>query len=353
MTAADIPWLTIAEAADLIHDRRLSPVEYVEALYARSDKYDSQLNSYIRITRDIATQEARRAEAEIAGGTYRGPLHGIPYGLKDIVDYAGVPTTGHSKLLQENIPDRDAVVTDKLKDAGSVLLGKMATLEFALGGPSFDLPWPPARNPWDRDYFTGGSSSGSAAAVAAGFMPAALGTDTGGSVRGPASLCGLVGMKPTYGRVSRTGVLPLSYSLDTVGPLTRTVEDNAVLLNAISGHDPRDAASADVAQPDFTTGLRTGVRGLRVGVIRHFYTRDMEAHPEVIRGFEAAVDVLRKLGAQVREMELHESAPRARPRRQRPGPRRRRRGSSARRPPRRCSGAAPGPPARRSPPRGW
>ncbi len=304
MTAADLPWLTIAEAASLIRDRELSPVEYVEALYARSDRLDARLHSYIRVTRDIAMREAKRAEAEIAGGTNRGPLHGMPYGLKDIVDYAGVPTTAHSRLLQDNVPDRDATVTARLKEAGGALLGKMATHEFALGGPSFDLPWPPPRNPWNTDYFTGGSSSGSAAAVAAGFMPAALGSDTGGSVRGPASLCGLVGMKPTYGRVSRTGVLPLAYSLDTVGPLTRTVEDSALVLNAIAGHDPRDIASADVTQPDFTADLQAGVRGLRVGVVRHFYTRDIEADPEVLRGIEDAVDVLARLGAHVQEMQL-------------------------------------------------
>lgn len=304
MTASDLAWLTIAEAADLIRDRRLSPVEYVDALYARSDSFDTHIHSYLRLTRDIALRSAKRAEAEIAGGSYRGPLHGVPYGLKDVIDYAGVPTTAHSRLLEGNVPDRHATVTAKLEEAGGVLLGKMATHEFALGGPSFDLPWPPPRNPWDRDYFTGGSSSGSAAAVAAGFLPAALGTDTGGSVRGPASLCGLVGMKPTYGRVSRAGVIPLAYSLDTVGPLTRTVEDNALVLNAIAGHDPRDHASTRVAQPDFTAGLRLGVRGLRVGVIRHFYTKDMEADREVASAVDDAVDVLATLGAQMRELEL-------------------------------------------------
>ena len=292
MTAPDLAWLTIAGAASLIRDRKLSPVEYVEALYARSDTLDKQVKSYLCVTRDVAMHEAKRAEAEIAQGTYKGPLHGIPYGLKDIFDYAGVPTTAHSRLLKDNVPDRDATVTAKLKEAGTVLLGKMATHEFALGGPSFDLPWPPPRNPWNLDYFTGGSSSGSAAAVAAGFMPAALGSDTGGSIRGPASLCGLVGMKPTYGRVSRAGVVPLAHSLDTAGPLTRTVEDSALVLNAIAGHDPRDVASADVARPDFTSALRAGARGLRVGVVRHFYTRDIEPDAEVLQGVEDAVDVL-------------------------------------------------------------
>ena len=304
MSTADLAWLTIAQAASLIRDRELSPVEYVEALYARSDAYDNQLQSYLRVTRDIAISEAKQAEQEIAAGAYRGPMHGIPYGLKDIIDYAGVPTTAHSKILEHNVPDRDATVTTRLREAGGVLMGKMATHEFAIGGPSFDLPWPPARNPWDRDYFTGGSSSGSGAAVAAGFMPAALGSDTGGSVRNPASLCGLVGMKPTYGRVSRAGVVPLSFTLDTVGPLTRTVEDNAIVLNMIAGPDPRDIASAQLTPPDFTTDLRKGVQGLRVGVIRHFYTRDMEAQPDVTQAVEDAVELLGGLGAQVSEMQL-------------------------------------------------
>ena len=300
----DLAWMGIAEASALMRERRLSPVEYVEALFRRADALDGRLHSYIRPTREIALRSAREAESEIAAGRHRGMLHGIPYGLKDIIDCAGVPTTAHSRILEGNVPDRDAAVTEKLAAAGCVLMGKMATHEFALGGPSFDLPWPPPRNPWSTDRFTGGSSSGSAAAVAAGLLPAALGTDTGGSVRGPASLCGLVGMKPTYGRVSRRGVFPLAYSLDTVGPLTRTVEDNALLLTAIAGHDPRDPGSAQVPVPDFAAGLDAGVRGLRVGVIRHFYAEDMEADPEVSGAVEEAVEVLAGLGAEVRELRL-------------------------------------------------
>jgi len=301
----DLHWLTITEAAPLIRDRKLSPVEYAEALYARAERLDGGLNAYLRPMRESALAEARKAEQEIAGGTYRGPMHGVPYGLKDIIDYAGVPTTAHSKILADNVAQEDATVTARLKDAGAVMLGKLATHEFAIGGPCFDLPWPPARNPWDRSRFTGGSSSGSGAAVAAGFMPAALGSDTGGSVRNPASLCGLVGMKPTYGRVSRAGVVPLAFSLDTVGPLTRTVEDNAILLNLLAGSDPRDPASAQLPAPDFTSELRSGARGLRVGVVRHFYTRDMEAHPDVARGVDDAARVFESLGAEVKEVNLH------------------------------------------------
>lgn len=301
---SELAWLSLTGAAALIRERRLSPVEYTEALFARADRIDPQINAYLRVTRETAIEEARHAEEEIIGGIYRGPMHGMPYGLKDIIDYAGVPTTAHSKLLADNVPGSDAGVTSLLKQAGGVMLGKLATHEFALGGPSFDLPWPPARNPWNRLHFTGGSSSGSGAAVAAGLMPMALGTDTAGSIRNPASMCGVVGMKPTYGRVSRSGVVPLAFSLDTIGPLTRTVEDNAIVLNLISGHDRRDAASIRGPRPDFTADLHRGARGLRVGVIRHFYTRDMQADPEVVRGVEDAVGVLEGLGAQVREIEL-------------------------------------------------
>ena len=300
----DLAWMGITEASSLMRGRELSPVEYVEALFRRADALDNRLHAYIHPTREIALRSAREAEAEIAAGRYRGTLHGIPYGLKDIIDYAGVPTTAHSRLLEGNVPDRDAAVTERLTAAGCVLMGKMATHEFALGGPSWDLPWPPPRNPWNTDHFTGGSSSGSAAAVAAGLLPAALGTDTGGSVRGPASLCGIVGMKPTYGRVSRRGVFPLAFTLDTVGPLTRTVEDNALLLTAIAGHDPLDPASARVPVPDFAADLGAGVRGLRVGLIRHFYAKDMVADPEVSGAVEEAVEVLAGLGAEARELQL-------------------------------------------------
>lgn len=300
----DLHWLTLTEASALIRDRKLSPVEYTEALYARADRLDPLLNTYILQTRESALAEARHVEQEIASGKYRGPLHGVPYGLKDIIDYAGVPTTAHSRVLQDNVAQRDATVTARFKDAGAVMLGKLATHEFAIGGPSFDLPWPPARNPWNRKHFTGGSSSGSGAAVAAGLMALALGTDTGGSVRNPASLCGLVGMKPTYGRVSKAGVVPLAFSLDTVGPLTRTVEDSAIALNVMAGHDPADTSSIRAAAPDFTSALRAGAKGLRVGVIRHFYTRDMEADPEMAAAIDDAAGVLDALGAEVREITL-------------------------------------------------
>jgi aspartyl-tRNA(Asn)/glutamyl-tRNA(Gln) amidotransferase subunit A len=300
----ELAWLPLVEVATLIRERRLSPIEYAEALYAHANRIDPQINAYLRLTRETAMEEAHRAEEQIIGGTYYGAMHGMPYGLKDIIDYAGVPTTAHSRLLSDNVPSRDASVTSLLKRAGGVMLGKLATHEFAFGGPSFDLPWPPARNPWNRKHFPGGSSSGSGAAVAAGFMPMALGTDTAGSIRNPASMCGVVGMKPTYGRVSRSGVLPLAFSLDTIGPLTRTVEDNALVLNIIAGHDVRDAASIRSPRPDFTSDLRRGVKGLRIGVIRHFYTRDMQADLNITSGVEDAIGVLESLGAEVSEIEL-------------------------------------------------
>ncbi len=288
----DFAYLTIAEASALIRDRKISPVEYAQALLARIDKLDPKLNAFLRQTPDIAMADARRAEEEIGKGDWKGPLHGVPYGLKDIIDYEGLPTTGHSKILIDNIAKADAPVAAKLRAAGGVLLGKMSTHEFAIGGPCFDLPWPPARNPWNPGHHPGGSSSGSGSALASGLMPAALGTDTGGSVRNPASCCGIVGMKATYGRTSRRGVLPLSFSLDHVGPMTRTVEDNAILLNIIAGYDAGDPGSAAVDAPDFTADLGKGVKGMKIGVIRHFYTRDEEADPEMAKSIEDALKVL-------------------------------------------------------------
>jgi aspartyl-tRNA(Asn)/glutamyl-tRNA(Gln) amidotransferase subunit A len=300
----DFAYLTIAEASNLLRDRKISPVEYTQALLDRIGAHDGKLNAFLRLTPDIALADARRAEEEISRGDWRGPLHGIPYGLKDIIDYEGLPTTGHSRILQDNVAKSDATVTARLRAAGAVFMGKLSTHEFAIGGPSFDLPWPPARNPWTRDHHPGGSSSGSGAALAAGFLPAALGTDTGGSVRNPASMCGIVGLKATYGRTSRRGVLPLSYSLDHVGPMTRTVEDNAILLNVIAGHDPQDPASARVDAPDFTDGLEKGVKGLKIGLIRHFYTRDQDADREMAKSVDAAAALLAELGAEVREIEV-------------------------------------------------
>jgi aspartyl-tRNA(Asn)/glutamyl-tRNA(Gln) amidotransferase subunit A len=301
---SELAFLTIAEAAELVRSRKLSPVEYTTALLARIERIEPKLHAFVRLTPERALEAARSAESEIAAGRYRGSFHGIPYGLKDIVDAVGLPTTGHSKILIDNVAGVDASIVAKLRAAGAILLGKLSTHEFAIGGPSFDLPWPPARNPWHLDYFPGGSSSGSGVGLAAGCFPAAIGTDTGGSIRNPASLCGIVGMKPTYGLVSRRGVLPLSFALDHVGPMTRTVRDNALMLQLIAGHDERDPASADTVIPDYTAELDRGVRGLKIGVIRHFYTKDVEADPEQVAALETAIEAFAKQGALISEITL-------------------------------------------------
>src|SRR5262245_36591211 len=225
-------YLTIAEAARLIARKELSPVELVDSRLDRINRFDDRLHSFIRVLADAARRDAKAAETEIAAGRYRGPLHGIPIGLKDIYETAYVATTGHSKVMQDHVPKADAFSVKRLRDAGAIVVGKLATHEFALGGPSFDLPWPPARNPWDTARFTGGSSSGTGAAVAAGLVLGGTGSDTGGSIRGPSAYCGLAGIKPTYGLISRMGILPLSFSLDHAGPLAWTAEDSAIMLPA-------------------------------------------------------------------------------------------------------------------------
>lgn len=295
---------TIADAARLIETRALSPVELTRQCLERIARYDGILHSFIRVTEERALTDARAAETAIARGDYRGPLHGIPIGLKDIFNTRGIATTAHSRHLEHHVPDEDATSVRLLRDAGTVLMGKLATHEFALGGPSFDLPWPPARNPWNLEHFTGGSSSGTGAAVAAGLILGGTGSDTGGSIRTPAAYCGLAGIKPTYGRVSTCGVLPLAFSLDTVGVLAWTAEDCAILLGAIAGADPRDPASAARAVPDFRAELDLGVAGLRIGVVRRFYEDENPAGDATRAGIETALETLRSAGALVRDVTL-------------------------------------------------
>jgi len=297
-------FLTIAEADALIGKRELSPVELVESRLARIERLDGKLNSFIRVLREPALAAARAAEAEIMAGKRRGPLHGIPIGLKDIYETKGVPTTGHSRILIEHVPRQDATSVRRLTDAGAIVLGKLATHEFAFGGPSFDLPWPPARNPWDTSRFTGGSSSGTGAAVAAGLVLGGTGSDTGGSIRGPAALCGLAGLKPSYGRISRAGILPLAFSLDHAGPMVWTAEDCAIMLQVMAGHDPADPASADRAVPNYRAALSGDVKGLRIGLIRHFYESDNPADEATRQGIATAVKVFEDLGCSVRELRL-------------------------------------------------
>jgi aspartyl-tRNA(Asn)/glutamyl-tRNA(Gln) amidotransferase subunit A len=296
--------LTIAQAARLIETRELSPVELLDSRLERISRFDGRLNSFIRVLADDARKEARAAEAEIAAGRYRGPLHGVPIGLKDIYETEGVPTTGHSKVMQDHVPKADAFSVTRLRAAGAVVVGKLATHEFAFGGPSFDLPWPPARNPWNTDCFTGGSSSGTGAAVAAGLVLGGTGSDTGGSIRGPAAYCGLAGIKPTYGLISRMGILPLGFSLDHAGPMAWTAEDCAIMLQAMAGHDPADPASANVPIPDYRAGLPGGVKGLRIGLIRHFYERDNEANTATRQAIDAAARKYAELGCTVRDIAL-------------------------------------------------
>lgn len=300
----ELPWLTIAETQQLYLHRKLSPVELVTALLARIDKLDPQLNVFIRLDAEGALAAARSAEHEITAGRARGPLHGIPVGIKDIIDVGGIPTTCHSKILLGNVAASDAPAVASLRAAGAIILGKLSTHEFAFGGPSFDLPFPPARNPWDRTRHPGGSSSGSGAGVTAGFFPAALGTDTAGSIRNPASACGCVGLKPTYGRVSRRGAFPLAFSLDHVGPLTRTVADAALILETIAGYDPADPGSENWPRPALGAALGQTVRGLRVGFVRHFHESDMPANPEVTAALDTAASLLAKEGAELRDVTL-------------------------------------------------
>jgi aspartyl-tRNA(Asn)/glutamyl-tRNA(Gln) amidotransferase subunit A len=301
---ADLHFMTIAEAAKLIGARKLSPVELTQSCLRRIEALDGQINAFITLTGERALAQATRAEAETAAGRYRGPMHGIPFGLKDLYATAGILTTGNSKVCANHVPTEDAAAAAKLYQAGAVLLGKLGASEFAHGGPAFDAPWPPARNPWNPEHITGGSSSGSAAAVAAGFMPGALGSDTGGSVRVPAGMCGTVGLKPTYGLVSRHGVIPYSFSFDHCGPLAWTVEDCAIMLGAIAGYDARDSGSVDRPVPDYRAALEPDLLGVRVGVVWHFWEQDSTVDEQLACAMEHALDVLRRLGARVEDAHM-------------------------------------------------
>jgi aspartyl-tRNA(Asn)/glutamyl-tRNA(Gln) amidotransferase subunit A len=297
----DLHDLSVADLSSLIAARRLSPVELVEALIRRVEQHDAQTQAFVTRTFDLAREQARQAEADIAAGRYRSPLHGIPFGLKDIYDTKGILTSGHSRVFSDRIPVEDATATRRLYEAGGVLLGKLATHEMAHAGPAFDLPWPPARNPWNLAHFTGGSSSGSGAAVAAGLVPMALGSDTGGSIRGPASHCGIVGLMPTFGLVSRAGVITNSYTFDHCGPLARTVEDCALTLQALAGHDPRDAGSLNRPIHAYRQALGQELKGLRIGVLRHHWEEDVPASDDLRQAMDTALDVLRGLGAELEE----------------------------------------------------
>ncbi len=297
---------SIGEAGAAVRARRVSPVELTEAYLARIEAYNGTLNAYVTVLAESAMAAARAAEAEIAGGTYRGPLHGIPIALKDLYYTKGVRTAAGSKIMGDFVPDHDGTVTRLLREAGSVLLGKTNTHEFAYGVTTNNPHFGPTRNPWDTETIPGGSSGGSGAAVAAGMAAMAMGTDTGGSIRIPAALCGTVGLKATHGRVSTAGVVPLSWSLDHAGPLTKTVADAAIVLNLIAGADPQDPLTPPVPVDDYTRDLGAGVRGLRLGVPRAFF-EDCDA--EVLGAVESALGTYRDLGATVEDVELPPLAP--------------------------------------------
>jgi aspartyl-tRNA(Asn)/glutamyl-tRNA(Gln) amidotransferase subunit A len=300
----DLCYLTIAEASAGLRRKDYSPVDLTEACLERIEALDGKLHSFITITAERARAQARQAEQEFASGKGRGPLHGIPIALKDLYMTKGIRTTCHSAVLEKWVPDYDATAVLKLEEAGTILLGKLGMHEFAFGGPSVDAPFPAVRNPWNLAHIPGGSSSGSGAALAAGFCYGALGSDTGGSIRTPSAHCGIVGLKPTYGRVSRHGVVPLSWSLDHAGPMARSVEDCALLLQAIAGYDAKDAASANVPVPDFQAELREGIKSLRVGVPRAGWFNEnlgVDAATETL--FNQALEVLKNLGALIVELD--------------------------------------------------
>ncbi len=299
---SDLTHLTIAEAADLLARREIASVELTEAHLRRIDAHDTHLNSFITITSDHALTQARAADAELTRGVRRGPLHGIPLALKDLYDTAGIRTTAGSTFFADRVPDTDARAVTLLYQAGAVLLGKLNMHEWALGVTNINPHYGPSRNPWDPSRITGGSSGGAAAALAAGLCMGALGSDTGGSIRIPASLCSIVGLKPTFGRVSLQGVIPLSWNLDHAGPMARTVTDAALLLQAIAGYDPDDPVSVALPVDNLLATLDAGVTGWRIALATdaHFG----EADPEVISAVRRAATVFEELGARVEAVDL-------------------------------------------------
>ena len=304
MDRADIPLLSATSLGAAIESKQLSPVEAVEAYLERIERVDPKVNSYITLCADQALRDARQAESEIQRGEYRGPLHGVPVAIKDQIHTKGIRTTDGSKLRADYVPDEDATVVANLKNAGAVLLGKLNMSEFALGDPQSSA-FGPARNPWDLERSPGTSSTGSGAATAARLCATSLGEDTGGSIRGPAANCGLVGLRPTWGRVSRYGVDGASWSLDTIGPLSRNVEDCAVTIGAVAGYDPKDPYTRQVPVPDYRGALTGDVRGLRVGLVKELLDpAEFELDRETREAVFAAADVLGELGAEVREVSL-------------------------------------------------
>ena len=300
-TSKDLCWLSISEASQLLRERKTSPVELTQLCLQRIERVNPKLNAFITVTAESALDEARKAEAEIHKGGWRGPLQGVPLALKDLFDTAGVRTTAASAVFKDRVPNQDCEVVRRLKSAGVVLLGKLNMHECAYGGSGIVSFFGPTRNPWSQEHITGGSSSGSAAAVAAGMCYGALGSDTGGSIRLPSAYCGTVGLKPTYGRVSTRGVIPLSWSCDHVGPIARTVTDAAIMLQAIAAYDSEDSTSIDAPVPDHSAVLRE-TAPLRVGIPEsHFYE---QLDPEIEAAVTAVISQIGKIAANVRKVEL-------------------------------------------------
>jgi aspartyl-tRNA(Asn)/glutamyl-tRNA(Gln) amidotransferase subunit A len=293
---------SIVEISESLRKRELSPVELTKQCLAQIEKHNPTLNAFITVTGELALAQARAAEAEIRRGNWRGPLHGVPLAMKDLIDTADIRTTAASALFKDRVPSEDAEVVRRLKHSGAVLLGKQNLHEFAYGGSSMISYYGEVHNPWNPAHITGGSSGGSAASVAAGLCYGAIGTDTAGSVREPAALCGIVGLKPTYGRVSIRGVIPLSLSLDHIGPIARTVSDAAAMLKAIAGYDAKDANSVDMEVPDYLKALRDGSSPMRIGVPRKFFYEDLDV--EVASAVEQALGILRTLAGDLLEIEV-------------------------------------------------
>jgi aspartyl-tRNA(Asn)/glutamyl-tRNA(Gln) amidotransferase subunit A len=296
VTADDLAYAEIGDIGPRLARGEVSPVELTRACLERIAALDGDVNAFITVLEASALNEAEQAEREIRGGQYRGPLHGIPIAHKDLYYTRGVRTTAGSKIMADFVPDADAAVVARLRQAGTVLLGKLNMHEFAAGGTNENPHYGAAHNPWDLSRIPGGSSGGSAAALAAGMCLAASGSDTAGSIRIPSHYCGTTGIKPTYGRVSAFGVVPLSWSLDHCGPMTRSARDAALMLQAMAGYDPRDSASIDESVPDFSNGIDQGLEGLRFGVPMNHFTEDLQ--PEVAQAWRAAVDKLVLLGAE-------------------------------------------------------
>ena len=302
MQIIDLLKSDLNELACLIAQKEVSPLELTQAVIQRIEAVNPKINAFLTVIADEALEAAHQAEADLLKGNYRGLLHGIPYGAKDLLCTKGIRTTCGSKILHDNVSGMDATVVAKMRSAGAILVGKTHLHEFAFGVTNHNVHYGPARNPWDLKRITGGSSGGSAAAVSAGCVPMALGSDTGGSIRIPAALCGLVGLKPTYGRVSKFGVYPLADSMDHVGPLTRTVADAAAVLQAIAGLDSQDATTVDRPVADFTQGLNGDLNGLRIGLPQDLETEPID--PEIKSAVTIAVKVFEAMGAIVEPVEI-------------------------------------------------